>query len=335
MDLANLENILKDEPSFRMKQVEEAVFGRFIESWSEATNLSLSLREKLNKECPLSIKAEILSSKKDDALKSLLIFNDGLKAESVLMRHSDGRNTVCVSSQVGCPMGCLFCATGKMGFKRNLESLEIVEQVILFSRQLKKSGEKVSNVTFMGMGEPFLNYENAMEAIRIINKKIGIGARNISISTIGIVEGIRKLIEEPLQVNLAISLHATNNELRTKIIPANKKYPLEAVMKAVSEYISKKNRKVMFEYVMIDGLNDSEHCAKELASLLKKLPRWLYLVNLIAYNPTGIFKPSSSARIEKFREVLEKNNVLVTQRYRFGRELKAACGQLGLKRNSD
>lgn len=335
MNLTNLENILKTEPSFRKKQIDEAVFVRLIDNWQQATNLSSALREKLNKECSLAIKAQIHPSESRDSLKSLITLKDGLEIESVLMRHSDGRNTICVSSQVGCPLGCAFCATGKMGFKRNLEPLEIVEQVILFLRELKKSGEKVTNITFMGMGEPFLNYENVIKAVRIINKKIGIGARHISISTVGIIEGIKKIIEEPFQVNLAISLHAANNELRMKIIPANKKYPIEAIMKVVLEYVSKKNRKVMFEYIMIDGLNDSDKNARELSFLLKKLPPHLFMVNLIKYNPTGIFKPSPKERVDKFKAILDKEGIITTERYRFGKGIKAACGQLGLKRNNN
>jgi 23S rRNA (adenine2503-C2)-methyltransferase len=245
------------------------------------------------------------------------------------MKHED-RNTVCVSSQVGCALGCLFCATGKMGFKRNLEVFEIVEQVLFFARYLKKTKDKVTNVVFMGMGEPFLNYGNVLGAIKILNDKEGfnLGARKFSISTVGITEGIEKLAEEKLQINLAISLHASNNKLRSNLIPANKKYGIEKILKKVNEYIKKTNRKVMFEYLMIKDLNDSNESAKELAFLMEKP---LYFVNLISYNPTGDFQPSSKETIQKFKSILEKEGVYVTERYRFGREIKAACGQLAGK----
>ncbi len=254
---------------------------------------------------------------------------DGSKIESVLMKHEDGRRTVCVSSQVGCSVGCKFCATGQQGFKRNLTSGEIIEQVLFFARLLKKTKEKVTNVVFMGMGEPFLNYDNVIGAIKILNDKNGfnLGSRHFSISTAGIVEGIEKLSEEKLQVNLAISLHAPNNELRSKLMPINKIYPIEKILAAVDDYIKKTNRKVMFEYLMINGVNDSEEEAEELVKILKKP---LYFINLISFNPVGHsdFKPSPGWKIKKFKEVLEKNDIPVTQRYRFGREIKAACGQL-------
>jgi len=326
MDLSNLEKILEKEPKYRLKQAKEAVFKNLIEDWQEAVFLPLELRQKLNKECEFSIRSEILVSKTKDSVKAMITLKDGLKIETVLMRHIDGRNTVCVSSQVGCPLGCLFCATGKMGFKRNLDYSEIIEQVIFFNRYLKKITKHVTNVTFMGMGEPFLNYENVMKAVRILNDKDGlnIGARSISISTVGITEGIEKLSEEGIQVNLAISLHSSNNKLRSSLIPMNKKYPIEIILKEVDEYIKKTKRKVMFEYLLIKDVNDSDNLAKELALLMKKP---LYFLNLILYNPTGAFKPSPSKRVEGFKKILKKMNVNFSQRYRFGQDIKAACGQ--------
>ena len=289
--------------------------------------MPLLLRKNLNKICPINIKAQVFFSKDEKTAKAIIILKDGLKIESVLMKYSDSRNTVCVSSQVGCALNCSFCATGKIGFKRNLEVFEIVEQVLFFARYLKKKGEKVTNNVFMGMGEPFLNYENTISAIRILNDKEGfnLGARHISISTAGILEGIKKLAEEKLQVNLAISLHAPDDDLRSKIMPINKTYPIVDVLEAVDNYIKKTKRKVMFEYLMVKDLNDSDVHAQRLSKLMKKP---LYLVNLILYNPTGVFKPSSSARIKKFKEILRKKGVQVTQRYRFGQNIKAACGQL-------
>jgi 23S rRNA (adenine2503-C2)-methyltransferase len=207
--------------------------------------------------------------------------------------------------------------------------MEIVEQVLFFARFLKKENKRVSNIVFMGMGEPFLNYENVLGAIRILNDKKGlnIGARHISISTAGITEGIKKLAEEKLQINLAVSLHAPNNDLRSKIMPINEKYYIEKILTAVDEYIKKTKRQVMFEYILIKDINDSDKFARELAALVKKS---LYFLNLILYNPTGLlgFKPSSSARIKQFKEILRKNKIKFSQRFRFGEKIKAACGQL-------
>ena len=326
MDLSNLEKVLENEPKYRIKQAREAVFKNFISDWSEATFFSKDLRDRLNKEVPLEIKAEALVSKKEDSVKARITLKDGFMIESVLMRHEDGRNTVCVSSQVGCPLGCLFCATGKMGLKRSLTSGEIVEQVLFFDRYLKPENRTVTNVTFMGMGEPFLNYDNVLEAVRIFNDSnyFNIGVRSISISTSGIIEGIKRLSEDPLHVNLAISLHAPNNKLRAELMPIDKKYPLDKVLKAVDEYIEKTKRKVMFEYVLIKDINDSNECAEELAKIMDKK---LYFVNLILYNETGVFKPSDTKRVKEFRDVLERLKVRYTQRYRFGDDIKAACGQ--------
>ena len=328
MNLDNLKKVLELEPKYRVKQAKEAVFKNLICDWNKASFFTLPLREKLNKDCPLLINAESLVSKKKDSIKARITLEDGLLIESVLMRHKDGRNTVCVSSQVGCPLDCQFCATGKMGFKRNLEPMEIVEQAIFFARYLKKGGKKVTNITFMGMGEPFLNYDNVLKAVRILNSKEGlnIGARNISISTAGIIEGIEKFSKEGIQVNLAISLHAPNNELRSKLMPINKKYHLERILAAVNEYIKKTKRQVMFEYLLIKDVNDTEACARELARIMKKP---LYYVNLILYNPTGNngFKPSTTERVKKFKEILKKNKIVFSQRFRFGEYIKAACGQ--------
>ena len=327
MNLDKLADILSKGPNFRNVQVKKALFEDLIEDWSQAKTLPVDLREELNKKCPLRIDVQATVSEEESSVKALIVLSDGLKIETVLMRHQDGRNTVCVSSQVGCPLGCAFCATGKIGFKRNLKDFEIIEQVLFFSRYLKSKKEKVTNIVFMGMGEPFLNYDNVLKAIRILNDKEGLnlGARHFSISTVGIVEGIKKLSEEKLQVNLAISLHASDDKLRTQIMPINKKYPLREVLEAVDEYIAKTNRKVMIEYIMIKGKNDSDENARALAKLVRKP---LYFLNLISCNSTGIFEGADQERIKSFKAILEKNKVVVTQRYRFGRDIKAACGQL-------
>lgn len=326
----NLKEVLSKEPLFRLKQIKYAIFHDLIEDWFKATNLPFLLRQKLSQKISLKISAKIFTSKDEKIIRALLKLDDGLKTETVLMRHNDKRNTLCVSSQIGCPLKCLFCATGKMGFKRNLSVLEIINQVLFFARYLKKLKEKITNIVFMGMGEPFLNYENVIEAIRILNDKEGfdLGARKISISTIGITEGINNLAKEDLQVNLAISLHAPDNKLRSKLVPINKKYPIKKILKSTDSYILKTKRRVMFEYIMIRGINDSDDCAQKLARLLK---RPLCFVNLISYNPTGDFKPSLPERIKRFKAILEKEGVVVTQRYRFGQDIKAACGQLAAK----
>jgi 23S rRNA (adenine2503-C2)-methyltransferase len=327
MNLSRLEEILKSEPAFRLAQAKKAVFFDLIENWNESTTLSKDLRGKLQKKVSLDIKGEIFASKDGRTVKARLVLEDDLAIETVLMKHSDRRNTICVSSQVGCPLGCLFCVTGTMGFKRNLEVSEIVEQVLFFARYLKKKKEKITNVVFMGMGEPFLNWENVKKTIEILNDDncFGIGARKISVSTAGITKGIEKLARDFPQINLAISLHAPDDELRSELMPVGKKYSIAKILKAVDEYIEKTNRKVMFEYVMLKGINDSDEQAKKLSKLLKKP---LYMVNLIAYNPNGRFESSPAERIKKFKAILEKAGIFATQRYRFGTDIEAACGQL-------
>jgi len=333
MNLNNLTKALKDQPTFRLKQAKEAIFKQLIENWSQALNLPSGLREKLNNEYPLAIKAQISESKDKKSVKALIYLRDGLKIESVLLRH-EGRNTVCLSSQVGCPLGCLFCATGQLGFSRNLDEGEIIEQVLVFNRYLKPLGEKVHNLVFMGMGEPFLNYGNVIGAIKRLNSKeiFNIGWRHISISTIGIPEGIRRLAKENSQVNLAVSLHAPDDNLRSQIIPLNAKYPLKEILKAVKYYLIETNRRVMFEYIMIKGFNDQDSQARQLADLLVDLPKKLYLINLILYNqsdfPKKKFLPSGKKQMEIFKRILGRNKINVTERLRLGRGIQAACGQL-------
>ena len=322
MDWNNLIKLLSNEPEFRKKQVHRLLFHELINDWDKATNLSLDLRKKLKQEFPLEIKSKLFKSKDKKTIKALIELEDGLQIETVLMIHGK-RTTVCVSTQVGCSLGCLFCATGTMGLKRNLNYYEICEQVLLFKRI-----RNISNIVFMGMGEPFLNYDNTIKAIKLLNDSNGfnIGSRKISVSTSGIIPGIEKFIKEDLQVNLSISLHAPNNELRSKIMPINNKYPLDKLIKIVDEYIIKTNRKVMLEYLMIKGVNDSIEYAEELYQLIKNKP--LYMINLIRYNPTGKYSSSTSKTIKEFKEYLEKRGIFITQRYEFGKDIKGACGQL-------
>lgn len=330
MNLEKLKLVLEGQPKFRYKQVYQAIYTDLIGDWMENSTLPLSLREELNQECPLDIEAELFGSTKSETQKALLTLSDGAQVETVLMRHEDERCTVCVSSQVGCPLGCAFCATGKLGFKRNLTVDEIISQVLFFARLLKKEKDRVSNVVFMGMGEPFLNYDNVMKAIKILNDKdtFNIGARHISISTSGVIDGINKFMKEDMQINLAISLHAPNDELRSELMPINRKYSLPKLMEAVSKYVALRSRQVMFEYLLIDGVNDKDEHAQELAALMKNP---LFMVNLIRYNPTGTFEPSSPATIKRFKNLLLREGIKVTQRYSFGQDIEAACGQLAAK----
>ncbi|MDQ5970305.1 MAG: rRNA (adenine2503-C2)-methyltransferase [Patescibacteria group bacterium] len=329
MNLDKLYKVLADQKKYRVKQCQEAIFSNFLSDWSQASNLPKSLVEKLNAECPLQIEAQIFKSKDNKTSKALITLEDGLQIETVLLSHRDGRHTVCVSTEVGCPMGCTFCATGKMGLKRNLTYSEIVDQVLIFSRILHQTGERVSNVVFMGMGEPFLNYDHVMKSIKYLNDKeaFNIGARHISISTCGILTGIDKFANEKMQINLAISLHAPNDELRTQLMPINRRFPLDKLFKTIDKYINKTGRKVMFEYLMIKGVNDRPEHARQLSKLMAKP---LYMVNLIPYNPTDVYKPSDSKTIQNFKNILDKAGIEVVQRYSFGQDIKAACGQLAI-----
>ncbi len=330
MDWKKVIEILKNKKDFRIEQAKRAVFKERIRGWEEATTLPESLRTRLQKEAPLKIKGKTIESKNERVKKALITLKDGEKVESVLMKHGENHNTVCVSSQIGCPLKCAFCLTGKMGFKRNLTASEIVVQVLFFQRLL---GEKpVSNVVFMGMGEPFLNYENVLKAIEMLNDPEGlkIGARKISLSTVGIPQKIKSFAEFPIQANLAVSLHAPSNLLRNRLIPINRKHPIEEVFEAVDFYIKKTNRKVMIEYLMLKGVNDNLKQAQKLFELVQGK---LVMINLISYNPTGDFKPSPQERISRFKGFLNEKGIETVQRYKFGRDIKAACGQLANKNN--
>ncbi|MEA1929108.1 MAG: 23S rRNA (adenine(2503)-C(2))-methyltransferase RlmN [Candidatus Auribacterota bacterium] len=325
-----IQSILEKYPAYRLRQAHRAIFRELAVSWDEVTALPKDIRVILQDKSPLTIESEIVAARNGKTAKAIVHLHDGVTIETVLMRHRGGRNTVCVSSQAGCPLGCDFCLTGQRGFTRNLTADEIVEQVLLFARYLQPKDERVRNVVFMGMGEPFLNYSEVMGAIRIMNDSEGlkIGARRISISTIGIVKGIKRLTHEPLQVNLAFSLHAPDNRLRSRLIPQNQQQPIEEILAAISEYIETTRRKVMIEYLLLDGINDSPADAEKLVVLLKKSLTHLYYINLIAYNPTGKYQSPPPSRIAEFQRILEDARVTVTLRYRFGQEINAACGQL-------
>jgi len=328
MNFRKLYKILEPEPAFRKKQVEQAVFEAAIKSWEEATVLPKNLRSKLEKECPLEIAVKKTFKAGKNAIKAEFDFA-GDRVEAVLMRHPD-RQTVCVSSQAGCPLGCAFCATGQQGFKRNLTAWEIIEQVLFFKRLAKERQKDINNVVFMGMGEPFLNYEAVSRAIGILNdpKKFNLGARRISVSTVGLAPEIKRLGKNWPQVNLAFSLHATNDRLRDQLMPINRRYPLKKVLLAIKNYQEATNRKVMIEYLLLKNINDSEKDARELAKLLKESLNGPLVVNLIQYNQTGEFTASQPERAKAFKAILQKSGLETVERYRFGENIKAACGQL-------
>lgn len=329
MDWTGIQQALKNEPPYRIRQIKKALFVDLLESWEEITVLPKSMRAELTDTFPLDISAETLVSD-DGTVKALITLIDGKQIETVLMRHNSGRNTVCVSSLVGCPMGCTFCATASMGMVRKLTSDEILVQVLFFSRYLKKEQARVGSVVFMGMGEPFLNYEAVLESIRDMNDPdmFGIGARHISISTCGILEGIQRLATEDIPVNLAVSLHGSNDEVRSKLMPVARIYTIERLMEVIDEYIQATNRKVMFEYLLVKGENDTDEHARELRKLLKGK---LCMVNLISYNETGKYTATSEKQINTFKSILTAGGVEASIRFRFGRDIEGACGQLATK----
>lgn len=331
MDLEKLSDILKPYPSYRLRQVYAALFDQLVTDWNQASSLPEELRMQLKDKLPLDTNHSLNFSNDKKTIKALITLSDGCRIESVLMRYANGRNTVCVSSQVGCALGCLFCATGQMGFVRNLFWWEIVFQVLLFSQWLHiQFGERVTNVVFMGMGEPFLNYDQVLTAARFINRAdtFGIGARKVSISTVGIVPGIVQFTNEKSQFNLAVSLHAPNDTIRSQIMPIAKQYSLNDTLQAIREYVNTTNRKVMFEYLLLSEINDQPEHAKELIHLLKNSLKSLFMINLLNYNPTGNFSASSSKAVEQFHKILADADIEATRRYKFGLDIKGACGQL-------
>ena len=329
--LYQLPENLNHLPNFRKKQIHHAIWGDYISEWSDATTLPKDLLKELEQSLPINIAGENFHSTDQQTCKTVIELEDEKKIEPGLMQHKDDRNTICLSTQVGCVMNCSYCATGQMGFSRNLTADEIIMQILFWARYLKKSKRKITNVVFMGMGEPFLNYDNVMKSISIINSPdfFNIGARRISISTCGITEGIKKLANQPLQINLAISLHAPNDKVRNQIMTINKKYSVNKIMVAVDQYVTKTNRKVMFEYLLLKDVNDKPEHARELATLLDN---HLYMVNLVKYNPSNsAFSPTPINKFQKFKSILQVAGINVTERHSFGQDIKAACGQLANK----
>ena len=261
--------------------------------------------------------------------KGLFRLHDGNEVEAVLMEHHGGRTTVCISSQAGCAYACTFCSTGQAGFTRNLSATEIFDQARYFAQQLARTGRRITNVVFMGMGEPFAAYDEVLGAVALLNdpQGFGLGHRHITISTVGLVDKIDRFADEHTQVNLAISLHAPTDATRSKLMPVNRKWSTEALLGAVARYIDKTHRKVFFEYVMLAGVNDGDEHARDLARLMKGP---LYHVNLIPYNstPDAALRGSEERRIWEFAKILEQHGVGVTVRTPMGRDIAAACGQL-------
>ncbi len=317
-----------NEKKFKALQVFEWLYEKRVSSFDEMSNIKKEIRDKLKED--FSTYLISIKRKQEDKLTKKYLFelSDKNYIEAVLMEHDYGLS-VCVSSEVGCNMGCAFCESGRLKKIRNLESYEMVEQILLIEKDI---GKRISSIVIMGIGEPLDNYDNVMDFIKIINdaKGIAIGARHITISTCGLIPKIKKLSEEPLQVNLAISLHAPNNKIRNMLMPVNKVYSIEELIITIREYIARTNRRVTIEYVMLDSVNDSLESANELADLLHGLNVY---VNLIPYNETNHleFKKSSKETIMKFYDVLKKRKINVTIRKEFGSKIDAACGQLRSK----
>lgn len=332
LDLIDLQSTLKrwGQPAYRAKQLWQGLYQQF---WSRPEDFSTfpkELRQQIAAEFSTSHLQEIerLHSKDGQTTKVLFKLPDGQPIETVLMRYED-RNTLCISTQAGCAMGCVFCATGQMGFRRNLSSGEIVEQVIYFARQLKTEGERVTNVVLMGMGEPFHNYEATLAAIDRLGDPDGfnMGARRFTISTVGLIPAIRRFTEEKRQIGLAISLHAAEDELRSSMLPVNQRYPIADLIQACREYVDFTGRRITFEWALIQNVNDSPEEAGRLAELLHGLNCH---VNVIPLNPTNGFngERSTRERVSAFRDVLESHGISCTVRVRRGIDIHAGCGQL-------
>jgi len=316
------------EPRFRVRQLWSWLYDRRVSSFTAMTDLPKNLRARLETETTLGqLQMVAEQASHDGTLKRLYRLGDGQLIESVLMPYDDDRRTACISTQAGCAMGCVFCATGQMGFARHLSSAEIFEQAMLFARDLEAEGDRLSNVVLMGMGEPFHNYDNTLAAIRRLMNDLGIGARHITVSTVGLVPQIRRFADEGLQVKLAISLHAATDAERMALLPVNKRWPLSELMEACQYYIEKTGRRITFEWASIQGENDTPEQAHALGKLLKGL---LCHVNIIPLNPTSGYHhgPSGIERVNQFMAILSEYGVSATVRVRRGIDIDAGCGQL-------
>lgn len=318
------------QPAFRARQVWEWLYRHYAADFSEMTNLPGELRARLAREATLSIGEVVLSQHSADGQTKKVLFRlpDGQFIETVLMRYQK-RRTLCISTQAGCAMGCVFCATGQMGFMRHLSVAEIVGQVLFFARQLASEGQHVTNIVMMGMGEPLHNYDNTLAAIDRLTDPSGfnLGARKITISTVGLIPAIRRYADEQRQTPLAVSLHAATDEERSRLLPVNRRWPIADLMEACRYYIAKTGRRMTFEWALIAGENDTEEQANKLGDLLRGM---LAHVNLIPLNPTAGYggTPSSPERVARFQEVLAGYGVTSTVRVRRGIDIQAGCGQL-------
>lgn len=318
------------EPRFRGEQLWQGLYRQLAAGPEEMTTLPRHLRQRLVEEADWSPLEALRDESTDDGLTNKTLFRsaDGQTFETVLMRYPD-RNTVCASSQVGCAIGCPFCATGQAGWVRNLSTAEITAQILAAARRLAHEGRPLTNVVFMGMGEPLLNYEAVWGAIRNLNDErgLGLGMRRFTISTAGIVPGIERLTAEGTGVGLAISLHAADNALRDRLVPINRRYPLEGLLEAVARYAEHSGRRPTYEYALIDGVNDSDAHAQR---LVERLRGTLCHVNLIPLNATGdaALRPSPAARVQRFRAILQRGAIEATVRVSRGAEIRAGCGQL-------
>lgn len=353
LDFHDLEMLLQNwgEPSYRVQQIWQGLYKQFYEYPDQLTNLPGTLRQNLkeqfgrvleNKQVTFSSLDPTVTQDSSDMATRKVLFNlaDHHLIETVLMKY-DQRRTLCISTQSGCAMGCVFCATGQMGFFRHLTSGEIIEQVLYFSRQLLQQQEHVTNIVLMGMGEPFHNYDATMDAIDRMNHPAGmnLGSRRFTISTVGLIPVIQRFSREKRQVNLAVSLHAADDDLRSSMLPINKRYPIEDLMQACREYVNLTHRRITFEWALIEEVNDTPEQARKLAGLLKGLTvdgTILCHVNAIPLNPTQNYsgKATGKIRAKAFKDELEKFGIACTIRLRRGIDIQAGCGQLaGKERN--
>jgi len=331
LSLKDLEDyfISHGDKKFRASQVFDWLYIKRVDSFDKMTNLKKEVIDLLKKDFTLSTITITKKEEDVDVKKFLFALSDEEKIEAVLMDHNYG-NSLCISTQVGCNMGCKFCESGRLKKVRNLETHEMVEQILTIE---KECGKRISHVVVMGIGEPFDNYDNLIKFIEIINhpKGIALGSRHITVSTCGVVPKIKEFSKLPYQVNLAISLHAPNNEIRNQIMLINKAYPIEILIETLKEYIKNTNRRVTFEYILLKGINDGEKEALELVKLVRGMNCY---INLIPYNETNNieFKRSDYDTISKFYDILKKNKINATIRREFGSKISAACGQLRSKK---
>lgn len=341
LDFEELQSALETlgEPPYRARQVWQGLYVNLWRSPAEFTNLPLGLRQKLDESFSFSHldPVLVLDSEDRETRKTLFRLPDQQAIEAVLMRY-EKRRTLCISTQAGCAMGCVFCATGQMGFRRNLSSGEIVEQVVYYARLLKEQGQQVTNVVVMGMGEPFHNYERTMQAIERLNHPQGfnLGARRFTVSTVGLVPMIHRFARERRQVNLAVSLHASEDELRGSMLPVNRKYPIAELLQACLEYVEITHRRITFEWALIRDVNDTPEQARLLGERLQIFRRegaTLCHVNVIPLNPTQKFsgQATTAERARAFQAELEKMGIPCTIRIRRGIDIQAGCGQLAVQ----